>query len=84
MPSQIEVTLITARSEPYIESLVDSFANELDLQHLRKVNALIVTNSNSLMEDTANVGNEGSWDDHMTLRESHMSEGMSDLGKFMN
>ena len=79
-PAQIEITLITSRSEAYLQSLVDSFASELDLQHLRKINALIVNNSNNFMGDVVTgAGTEELWESQATSNQTF--EGISDLGE---
>jgi len=79
-PAQMEVTLITSRSEARLQSLMDSSASELDLQHLRKIHALVVTNSNNFMADSAtSVGMEELWESQTTNNQT--LEGMSDLGE---
>jgi len=82
--SQLEVTLITPRSEHYIQALVGSFTSELDLQHLRKINVIIINNSNSLLEDVSQsgIGRAGeSWDSQVAYEENDTLDGMSDLGE---
>ena len=83
----MEVTLITGRSSSYLHNLVEKSANHLDLDHLKKISAVIVTNpdSCSLMDtnfskDESNFDRE-EWKDHMTSQDDHMTSTISDIGK---
>jgi hypothetical protein len=76
-PSQIEVTLITARSPPHLRTLVEGSADHLDLVHLRKISAVsLITPEGS----NGAVGHEGGGECAMEGA-SAMDTSISDLGK---
>ena len=58
---------------------MEKFACQLDLQHLRKVNAVIVSNPDCLMEHSTEGTGSGEvlWDNR---HDGLMTESISDLG----
>ena len=47
---------------------------------MRKVNALIVTNPDSLMEHSTDGSDRGMWNSHGTSQTDHVTDSISDLG----
>ncbi len=88
-PSQIEISLITAQSPASLRNLIERIADQLDLVHLRKISAIVVTNPDKLVGQESpdcvivdeGRGEEG---DHVTLEDSHMTTSMSDLGELIH
>ena len=67
LPSQIELTLITARPPTSVRAFVEQVANHLDLTHLRKISAVCIsdpTSTNLVLQSTATSGGHGTSGDY--------------------
>ena len=85
LPSQIELTLVTARSSASVRALVEQVANHLDLRHLRKISALCVSDpmetSLVLCSDSGvDIGESGG---QIELSQQIGSGSPSELSKFI-
>lgn len=78
-PSQIEVTLLTARSPSQLHTLMESITDHLDLVHLRKISAMSLTSPD---KPGAIYGSrqDGCEDQVMSEDAVHMTKPISDLG----
>lgn len=86
LPSQIELTLITAQSSSAVQAYVEQIANHLDLRHLRKISALCVSDPTSMvlqsggMDDDSGTSGAG----HIELSQQFGSASPSELSKCCN
>ena len=80
LPSQIEVTIITALEPKEIRLIVEQLADRLDLEHLKKITAVCIMNSSKLTEQ--NLPEESQSNDNDSLPSSSpMISSPSDLSK---
>ena len=80
-PSQVEATLLTARSPSQLHTLVESIADHLDLVHLRKISAISLASPDRPGANYGGSGRQEECESQVTLGDNHMAESISDLGE---
>ena len=65
LPSQIEVTIITALEPREVRMIIEKLADHLDLEHLKKIVAVCILNPNKLTEQNLPEENEDNDNDSL-------------------
>ena len=81
VPSQIEITLLTGRDEQSIRKMLITSSEQMNLEHLRKITAVCVSDPDRVMSERAALLSKCDGDDQ-TRNESlsQMTSSQAELG----
>ena len=84
VPSQIEVTLLTGRDEQSIRKMLITSSEQMNLEHLRKITAVCVSDPDRAMSERAALLDKSdgdAWTKDESL--SQMTSSQAELGIYM-
>ena len=74
IPSQIEITIVTCRDEQSVRKTVLTSSDHLNLEHLRKITIVCVTDPDRVVRQSAALRGEYTYDDDEATKEGSLSQ----------